>query len=120
SGVRQDPPFGLFCTLQSGCSVVLPQERIDPAPVQAQSSIALARRQKEDGTFRRAPRSCAGVEEIAMVAKIQNLEAAARMAMGSFEGHTIGAVSSKRGARSGLLACAVLALAVVGLAIALL
>jgi len=53
-----------------------------------------------------------------MVAEIQKLEAAARMAMGSFEGPTLIAASGKP--RFSYLTYALLALAVAGLAILLL
>lgn len=53
-----------------------------------------------------------------MVAEIQKLEAAARMAMGSFEGHPVGMTSVKP--RPRFFAYALLALAVAGLALALL
>jgi hypothetical protein len=55
-----------------------------------------------------------------MVAEIQKLEAAARMAMGSFEAQAIGASSAKPRSRFSHLTYALLALAVVGLAIVLL
>lgn len=58
--------------------------------------------------------------EVALVAEIQKLEAAARMAMGSFEGPSVIATSGKPLFRFSYLTYALLALAVAGLAIALL
>jgi hypothetical protein len=63
--------------------------------------------------------SCVGYQENFMVAEIQKLEAAARMAMGDFECDT-GAISVKPQRRFIHPAYPLLALAVVGLAVALL
>jgi len=61
-----------------------------------------------------------GVEENAMVAEIEKLEAAARMAMGHFEDQAAGANPAKPRHRLSYPAYALLGLAVVGLAFALL
>jgi hypothetical protein len=55
-----------------------------------------------------------------MVAEIQKLEAAARIAMGSFEGNAIIAASAKPVFRLSYLTYVLLALAVAGMATALL
>jgi len=55
-----------------------------------------------------------------MVAEIQKLEAAARMAMGSFEDHAIGAAAAKPRSRSYQFIYGFLALALVALVVALL
>jgi hypothetical protein len=57
-----------------------------------------------------------GVEENVMAAEIHKLEAAARMAMGHFEGQAA-AASTRRRERSPRLAYALLALAAFGLAV---